>query len=275
MAWETRGKRDYLYRKKRVNGRVVSEYIGTGYQAELVARLEAIESQQAELVRDAERNEHHQQATIDAEIKQHGGRLRHLVNAVLVAAGYHQHKRQWRKKRMIRISAPAELTPLLRKASGDKAKGEDLDALQTAMVKYPEAAAQLGILSLHIQATIMHRIFGDSERGMKLAVNEHASQLKQQLGYDTSNALEKALIDHAIVCWLRLAEAETRYEALQSENNVTITRQEHWEKRLAMAQHRYLKAVESLAKVRRLLSAVPLAQINVNSQVLNAGTVQR
>ena len=57
MAWETRGKRDYLYRKKRVNGRVKSEYIGTGFQAELIARMEAIEAQQAELVRDAERSE--------------------------------------------------------------------------------------------------------------------------------------------------------------------------------------------------------------------------
>ena len=267
MAWETRGKRDYLYRKKRVNGRVVSEYIGTGYQAELVARLEAIESQQAELVRDAERNEHHQQATIDAEIKQHGGRLRHLVNAVLVAAGYHQHKRQWRRKRMIRISAPAELSKAMQ--SGDR------QAMQAAMAAYPEAAAQLGNLSIHTQATILYRVFNEASHAVMLAVNEHTIQVKQQLGYDASNALEKAMIDHVLVCWLRLAETEMKYEALQAENNVTITRQEHWEKRLAMAQHRYLKAVESLAKVRRLLSAVPLAQINVNSQVLNAGSVQR
>ena len=42
MAWETRGNREYLYRKKRVNGRVVSEYVGTGFQAELIARIEAI-----------------------------------------------------------------------------------------------------------------------------------------------------------------------------------------------------------------------------------------
>ena len=267
MAWETRGKRDYLYRKKRVNGRVKSEYIGTGYQAELIARMEAIEAQQAELVRDAERSERHQQDAIDTAIKQHGGKLRRLVNAVLVAAGYHQHKRQWRKKRMIRISAPAELSKAMQ--SGDR------QAMQAAMAAYPDAAAQLGNLSIHMQATIAHRMFGDGNQGVMFAVVEHANQVKQQLGYDTSNALEKAMIDHALVCWLRLAEAETRYEALQSENNVTITRQEHWEKRLAMAQHRYLKAVESLAKVRRLLSAVPLAQINVNSQVLNAGSVQR
>ena len=102
MAWETRGKRDYLYRKKRVNGRVKSEYIGTGFQAELIARMEAIEAQQAELVRDAERSERHQQDAIDTAIKQHGGKLRRLVNAVLVAAGYHQHKRRWRLIQMQR-----------------------------------------------------------------------------------------------------------------------------------------------------------------------------
>ena len=168
---------------------------------------------------------------------------------------------------MIRISAPAELSKAMQ--SGDR------QAMQTAMAAYPEAAAQLGNLSIHMQATVTHRMFGDANQSVMLAVTEHTIQVKQQLGYDTSNALEKAMIDHALVCWLRLAEAEMKYEALQAENSVTITRQEHWEKRLAMAQHRYLKAVESLAKVRRLLSAVPLAQINVNSQVLNAGTVQR
>ena len=167
---------------------------------------------------------------------------------------------------MIRISAPAELSKAMQ--SGDR------QAMQAAMAAYPEAAAQLGNLSLHMQATIAHRIFGDGNQGVMFAVVEHANQIKQQLGYESSNPIEKALVDHAIVCWLRLAETEIKYEALQNENSVTITRQEHWEKRLAMAQHRYLKAVESLAKVRRLLSAVPLAQINVNSQVLNAASVQ-
>lgn len=176
---------------------------------------------------------------------------------------------------MIRVEAPPELKNTLRKVSGDRVANEDLDAFETAMIQYPAAAAKLGNLAIHTQATIMHRMFGDGNQGIMLAVLEHTSQLKAQLGYESSNPIDRSLIDHCVTCWLRLNETELRYEAVTGDGSTTLTRQEHWERRLSMAQHRYLKSVESLAKVRRLLSGVPLMQVNVNSQVANVGTVQR
>ena len=267
MAWESRGNASYLYRKVRVAGKVQSEYVGRGFHAEFVAMQDAAERQQAEIVRNAEREERRQQDAYDREINRHSGKLRTLVSTVLVASGYHQHKRQWRRKRMIKISCPPELSKAL--------QADDMPALQAAMVRYPAAAAQLGNLSLHMQDTIVRRMFGEESPGVSLVVLEHARQMKAQLGYADSNAIEQSMIDHAVTCWLRLSETESRYESLLCENGVTLTRQEHWERRLSMAQNRYLKSVESLAKVRRLLSGVPLMQINVNSQVANVGTVQR
>ncbi len=43
MAWESRGNGSYYYRKQRIGGRVVSEYVGQGEVAGLVAQLDAIE----------------------------------------------------------------------------------------------------------------------------------------------------------------------------------------------------------------------------------------
>lgn len=275
MAWEQRGNNRYLYRKVWLNGKVKSEYIGAGYHAELIAQSDEQTALQRDLVRNAEREECRRQTAIDNEIKQHGGKLRQLVESVLVAAGFHQHKRQWRKKRMLRVSSPSELASLVSKTYGKKPKREDIEALQAALVQYPEAAARLGNLSLHVQVTILRRMFGELNHGLELAVAEHCSQLKLQLGYDSSNPIERAMIDHVVVCWLRQAETEMRYESLMNESSVTLTRQEHWEKRLAMTQQRYLRAVESLAKVRRLLSSAPLAQINIASQVANIGSIHK
>jgi hypothetical protein len=45
MAWE----RGYYYCVRKVNGRVVREYVGTGEVAELVAQMDALERERRQL----------------------------------------------------------------------------------------------------------------------------------------------------------------------------------------------------------------------------------
>ena len=99
MAWESRGNRRYLYRKKRVNGRVVSEYIGTGLIAEYTTQLDKVErltKQYQRLEFDDMRSRH---CEIDSTIDDIGDKLQVLIDAALLVSGHHTHKRQWRKKR--------------------------------------------------------------------------------------------------------------------------------------------------------------------------------
>jgi hypothetical protein len=92
---------------------------------------------------------------------------------------------------------------------------------------------------------------------------EHARDLRAALGHKTAPALEQALIDHACVCWLRLAAMEVRYSCIVNANN-TLVQVEHAEKRLTEAQKRFNRACESLARVRRL--SAPKVQINVATE---------
>lgn len=97
MGWETRGNGRYYYRKVRRGGRVTSEYIGGGYMAEALAGLDEFARQQRELdaavwgatVADDQRHAD-ELAAVDALVKS-------AVAAVLLANGYHTHRRQWRK----------------------------------------------------------------------------------------------------------------------------------------------------------------------------------
>jgi hypothetical protein len=90
----------YYYRSRRVGGRAVREYVGTGEVAELVAQRDAIRRADRDTEkagRDAERAD---LAALEDDIKALVEATDLVARAALLAAGYHQHQRgQWRKKR--------------------------------------------------------------------------------------------------------------------------------------------------------------------------------
>jgi hypothetical protein len=95
MGWD----RGYYYRSRKVNGRVVREYVGTGRIAELAAQLDAINRQKREQEQAAWRAEKARLAALDADIAALIEVTDLAAATALLAAGFHQHKRQWRRKR--------------------------------------------------------------------------------------------------------------------------------------------------------------------------------
>src|SRR5262249_32281212 len=96
MGWE----RGYYYRVRKVNGRVVREYVGTGRVAELVAQLDALEREKRRLRTLDLRHEKNELTALDADLKALAETTDHVARAALLAAGFHQHKRgEWRKRR--------------------------------------------------------------------------------------------------------------------------------------------------------------------------------
>src|SRR5262245_54870185 len=98
MGWKRIGNREYYYRSERRDGRVVSIYM-PGQIGGLHAGLVADQRRLRNLERQA------MQATMDwAESSEGAARgwlakVHAFVGMVMVAAGFHQHKRQWRRKR--------------------------------------------------------------------------------------------------------------------------------------------------------------------------------
>lgn len=98
-----------------------------------------------------------------------------------------------------------------------------------------------------------------------------ALELRNDLGWQEAPAIEQLLIEHVTLCWVRLHAAEQLMTALQMEfENVKPESGRYIEARLSTAQGLYLRAVETLARVRRL--AVPvLVQNNAVNQQVNIG----
>ena len=96
MAYQRNG---YWYRSVRDGDQVRTEYLGTGPLAEAMATLDAVKREERQREWAAMRAEREAQREIDRAIDAVGDLVRVLTHAVLLANGYHAHKRQWRKRR--------------------------------------------------------------------------------------------------------------------------------------------------------------------------------
>ena len=97
MGWE----RDKYYtRSRKVNGRVVREYVGAGRVADLAAQLDALDREQRELEWEADRIMRDEATALDEPLDELDALTEGLARGSLLAAGYRMHKRgEWRKKR--------------------------------------------------------------------------------------------------------------------------------------------------------------------------------
>lgn len=101
MAWEQRRRGGHYYtRSRRVGGRVVREYLGTGSFAEALARGDAEARARRQERRVAEQSAHEEDAALMSLVEQLVAGTDALVAASLVLAGYHRHHRgEWRRRR--------------------------------------------------------------------------------------------------------------------------------------------------------------------------------
>jgi hypothetical protein len=91
----------------------------------------------------------------------------------------------------------------------------------------------------------------------KESVRRGAELLKQELGFEDASPVERMMIEHAVVCHVRLGMIEHLYSRHGSSRMDVI---EHWEKRLTLAQRRFTRAATALARVRGLLARAESAK---------------
>lgn len=101
MTWLTRNGRKSYHRFRRVNGKVIHTYVGTGRVAQLAAEADELQRQQRQLARDerdrhiaAVRQEYREQHQLDSFVE-------HFLRAQLRCAGFYLWNRcVWRKRDM-------------------------------------------------------------------------------------------------------------------------------------------------------------------------------
>lgn len=157
------------------------------------------------------------------------------------------------------------LIQVIRKADVAKPTKEDRAELDRILREQPAVWRAAGDIMEHTALGLMSDMGGTY--ALKASLRTGWTQLQQDIARPGDGALEKLLIQQIALAWLKLAFTEYHHRHYLTNGNTTITQADFWERRLSAAQRRYLRAVETLARVRRL--QLPAVQVNIGAQQVN------
>ena len=107
------------------------------------------------------------------------------------------------------------------------------------------------------------RQFKTSE-AYRALMHERLDLLRESLGEAEASQTEQLLIDQVVICYLRMNMTEQAYDNGMA-GGCTFDAGSYWERRLSTVQRRYLRSIETLARVRKLMG-VPMVQINIAAE---------
>lgn len=162
------------------------------------------------------------------------------------------------------LPAPVQADEILELARRiEKSNGSDLQdtqRLRELLAGLTEDPFPACSVTYDIQAGLIGKLGQGIHQVFLLAETD---RLKRDLEYTASPQLEQLLIDHILTLRLQLLHAEKRYNDTVVNSSATVAAAAYQDKHLSACQSRYLKAVEMLAKVRRLARNTPSLQINI------------
>lgn len=126
-----------------------------------------------------------------------------------------------------------------------------------------------GDLTRNLEQSTLNAMLGDHQEGTKSILSKKLSQMRDELGWNESQKLEKILIERVCQTWLYLHWLET---ANTQAKGRPIDLMEHESIRTERAECRHLRAVKMLATVRKMALPVRIelkADLKVNKSKSN------
>ena len=125
----------------------------------------------------------------------------------------------------------------------------DVQALRAMLDQQPDLWRVTGDLS---RAAALHMV---NQLHTGPVVSESLKRgwgaLQDELGYPSASPLERLMIEQIALCWLYLHIVQLEYTHAQAQPMGTLDA-DHWDRRLSVAQQRYLRACDALARIRKL-----------------------
>lgn len=151
----------------------------------------------------------------------------------------------------IEIKNTRDMMALIARVDKGDPAPDDVRALAKELTDKPQLCRSIG----NVQNNIFSEVLKDSAGSnfVRDCIQRYVEEMKAELGYASSTFVEKMLIDEIIMRWLRLQSIEKYHKDVTSQNH-TADQGLYVEKRLDMSQKRFLKSIDTLAKVRKMIA---------------------
>jgi len=176
------------------------------------------------------------------------------------------------EKSLTSADSIARFHKLYKQVDRKKPSERDIQAFRKELEQVPDLWRGLGDMCRQaeyrlIEATNLPR---SSQESLRVGMET----MRRDLGHAAAVPLERMLIDQIALCWLRLSLVEAYQANHTSSGTIEISQADYWNRALTSAQHRYLRAIEALARVRRLLRPHAM-QVNIGAQQVNVATMSK
>ena len=145
------------------------------------------------------------------------------------------------------------------KADSQDATPEDGKQLRALLRKHPGALG-FGVDTAGAAIDRVIRQVPTSEANRAL-IHDEIGRLRKSLGEPEASPTERLIIDQVVICYLRMNFTEQYYDNAITDG-CSLAAGSYWERKLSTVQRRYLRAIETLARVRKLMG-LPMVQINI------------
>jgi len=155
---------------------------------------------------------------------------------------------------------------LVKKTNKKQPKPEDAKALRKMLKETPALSRVYGDLAGLVRGDLLDRMGWTEDRNLpfSLSIAVGCDVIRDDLGYRDAPALEKLLIEQVVIDWLRMNTTELLYTEIVVGKSISIRQGDYWERRLSAAQRRYLRACETLARIRKM--RLPPVQVNIATE---------
>jgi len=166
--------------------------------------------------------------------------------------------------RNIKKAEAYKFVDLLTRVYEPTPKPIDIKNIRKWMDEYPEIWRVVFDISNVIETNLIDEV--RPEQAVQWAIRKNAEELRAGLGFEGATLMEQLLINNIIVSWLRVQWTEYRLILYMGQDEKWMSEIEFWEKRLNVAQRRFLRASETLEKIRKLSTKNPTLQVNIAGQ---------
>jgi hypothetical protein len=146
------------------------------------------------------------------------------------------------------VSENARLAVFIEAANRGKENGPEVKALRKFLDDNKDLAKQYQVFAFSVRHGVMRKI--TQENGHFELLEREYETRRDSLGWAKASPIERLMIERIMLCWLRLIWCEN-YNGTFMQASVYLRESEYADKQFARAHSRYVKAIESLAKLRQ------------------------